>query len=257
MSDPASTRAPPTPIGDMGGDRWERRVEVFRQMLTRAYSDGPPADLTNLLDTLIELATRVTKLREQSISEQRNLERIDQRGREGRQRFGLAVDNLGSDAMRAREDLRSTRDAIRMRELKVELVKEKLQVQHKEVLFWEGRSAFQEPYADLSKAYRDAADVVDTWLEERKQEREAHKRVTVAEGTVRDLEYQIAELRQALATHEGDTESERAASEQAVTEMTREADQLEEELLAMATTFCEPLRTKPELGPLFQALEAA
>jgi serine/threonine-protein kinase len=75
--------------------------------------------------------------------------------------------------------------------------------------------------------------------------------------TVRDLEYQITQLRDALMQHESDIEAERAASEQAITEMTREVDQLEEELLALATTFCEPLRQKPELGPLFQALEAA
>jgi len=257
VSDPASSRAPATPIRDIGGRRWERRVDVFRQMLSRAYGDRPPPDLTNLLETLTELAARVTRLRDQSMAEQQNLDRVDQRGRDGRHRFGLAVDNLGADAMRAREELRSARDAVRMRELKVELVKEKLGKQHKEILFWEGRSAFQEPYTDLAKAYRDAAEIIDVWLEERRQERDAHKKVTEAESSVRDLEYQIAELRTALATHEGDIESERAASEQAVTDMTREADQLEEELLAMATTFCEPLRQRPELGPLFQALEAA
>jgi serine/threonine-protein kinase len=257
VSDPASTRAPPTPISDMGIHRWQRRVDVFRQMLARGYGDKPPADVAKLLQQLVDTALRVTRLREQSIAEQRNLERIDQRGRDGRQRFGLAVDALGGDQMRGREELRSARDAVRVRELKIELVKEKLIAQLKEIMLWEGRSAFQEPYEDLAKAYRGAADVVDTWLAAKREASSVQERIKAAEVTVRDLEYQIAQLREALQTHEIDIDAERAASEQAITEMTREVDSLEEELLALATTFCEPLRARPELGPLFQALEAA
>lgn len=256
-SDPASVRAPPTPLGDIAGRRWQRRVAVFREMLSHAEGDRRPADGLRALGELDELSARLARLREQSTLEQRNLERVDRRGREERQRFGLAVDALGSDAMHAREELRSSRDAIRMHELKAELIKEKLVGQHKEILFWEGRCAFQEPYPDLAKAYRDAAGVVDAWVEQRTRQREAQKKVTAAEGTVRDLDYQVAQLRQALATHEGDIASERAASEQAVTETTREADQVEAELLAKAAAFCEPLRKRPELGALFRALEAA
>jgi serine/threonine-protein kinase len=264
VSDPASSRAPPTPISDLGIHRWQRRVEVFEQMLSRGYGSDPPADVKKLMQKLVEGAARITKLREQSVQEQRNLERIDLRGRDGRQRFGLAVDALGADAMRAREELRSARDALRVKQLKVELVKERLLEQHKEVLRWEGRSAFQEPYdnlesvyLELAKAYRGAAEVVDAWLAACRDEQTAQKRCEAAETTVRDLEYQIGQLREALIQHESDIEAERAASEQAITEMTREVDRLEDELLGLATTFCEPLREKPELGPLFQALEAA
>lgn len=256
-ADPASVRAPPTPLGDVAERRWERRLQVLREMLAHAHEGRPPAEAASALDDLDRLSARLVRLREQSTVEQRNLERVDRRGREERQRFGLAVDALGSDAMHAREQLRSSRDAVRMHELKAELIKEKLVGQHKEILFWEGRCAFQEPYADLAKAYRDAAGVVDAWMDVRTRQRDAEKSVVAAEGTVHDLDYQVAELRHALVTHEGDIASERAASEQAVTETTREADRLEAELLAKAAAFCEPLRKRPELGALFRALEAA
>jgi serine/threonine-protein kinase len=191
------------------------------------------------------------------MEEQANVEDVAQRGREGRQRFGLAVDALGADAMRAREEARAAVEALRLRELKAELVKEKFAESHKEILFWEGRSAMQVPYKELAEAYRAAAATMDQWVAAFAEIDAAKKRKAAAETLVCDLEFQIQQLRAALVTHEQDIEAERAAIEAAVTDMAREADALEDDLVQKATAFCEPLRQKPELGPLFQALEAA
>jgi tRNA A-37 threonylcarbamoyl transferase component Bud32 len=257
VADPASLRPPSMPISDDGAGRWTRRVAVFRQMLARAFPLGAPAPMRQLVDDIAEMAERVGTLRRRCMEEQANVEDVAQRGREGRQRFGLAVDALGADAMRAREEARAAVEALRLRELKAELVKEKFAESHKEILFWEGRSAMQVPYKELAEAYRAAAATMDQWVAAFAEIDAAKKRKAAAETLVCDLEFQIQQLRAALVTHEQDIEAERAAIEAAVTDMAREADALEDDLVQKATAFCEPLRQKPELGPLFQALEAA
>jgi serine/threonine-protein kinase len=73
---------------------------------------------------------------------------------------------------------------------------------------------------------------------------------------VSDLDYQIAELRTALAHHEQRIDSEREATRQRIEELDTDAQRMEAQLIQLATKFCEPLRARPELGPLFQKLEA-
>jgi RNase adaptor protein for sRNA GlmZ degradation len=226
-------------------------------MLARAFPLGAPAPMRQLVDDIAEMAERVGTLRRRCMEEQANVEDVAQRGREGRQRFGLAVDALGADAMRAREEARAAVEALRLRELKAELVKEKFAESHKEILFWEGRSAMQ---VRTRSWRRRTAPLRRRWISGVAAFAEidaAKKRKAAAETLVCDLEFQIQQLRAALVTHEQDIEAERAAIEAAVTDMAREADALEDDLVQKATAFCEPLRQKPELGPLFQALEAA
>jgi len=128
-------------------------------------------------------------------------------------------------------------------------------VAHKEIVYWEGRSGFQEPSKDLAGAYRDAAMAVDAWLEARNIELKAIAEGETARRAVSDLEFQIAELRSALLHHETSIENEREKCELAIGEAGKMADVLETELVALTTRFCEPLRRKPELSPLFKELE--
>ena len=65
---------------------------------------------------------------------------------------------------------------------------------------------------------------------------------------VLDLEFQIHELRAALANLEHNVEEEKTKSEQHIAELDAKTEALQVELLALATRFCAPLRRRPELA---------
>jgi tRNA A-37 threonylcarbamoyl transferase component Bud32 len=237
-------------------DRWGRRVQIFQQMMTRAFGDHPPKEPARVLAEIRDLAPRVMSLRATSVEGQQILATLEEKGREARQRFGFAVDALGVDASRAK-------DEVRVVEAHVVTVKERtaqaaarFKATHKEIVIWEGRSAFQEPYVDLAKAYRNAALAVDVWLKAKEEEKKAVGIRETNERTVSDLEFQIQALRGALGTHEKEVETERAQCEKKIIDLGKQIDQLESQILSLATKFCEPLRSRPELLGLFQELEA-
>jgi len=236
-------------------DRWLKRTTVFEQMLKQAY-DVPPVELAHLLGEVKRLVSEVSKLRSESVAEQRKLETLASRGREGRQRFGFAVDALGIDASKARDEARAahadvTPFADRSAEAKARVV-----ASHREILLWEGRSAFVEPYEALREAYEGAAHAVGAWIEVRASEQKATAQAEKRDREVTDLEFQIQELRAALAKLEHDVEDEKDRSEKRILELDQKSESLQVELLALATRFCAPLRRRPELVPLFHELEA-
>lgn len=237
-------------------DRWVRRTIVFEQMLTKVYPTNPPRDLLDKLSGVKRLVQEVSELRNRGMQDQRKLEAIEKRGKEGRQRFGNAMDALGIDASRGRDAAKEADQ--RLTELKrhFEAHREQVVAMHRQVILWEGRSGFQEPYAELSKAYRDVADLMDQWVTIREQVRQAEKFLADKRTEVDDLEFQVKSLRESMARHEETIEQERAQCESAIGGAGKRADDLESELLELASAFCAPLRANPELRPLFQELEA-
>ena len=255
--DPASSqRAPAKTLPNVAVDQWARRTFVFEQMLARAFGSSPPAELKRMLKELADGVMKVTELRAASVKEQRHLEEIDKRGRDGRQRFGFAVDALGVDFSRAKDEVRDAQGGAGDRAERVAQAFAKYEKVQREAVTWEGRSGMREPSKQLAQAYRDCAFAVDGWMQVREEERRSTDLVERLEQTATDLEYQIRELRSALGNHEKAIESERAAAETKIIAMSQEAEQLEGALLQLASKFCEPLRAKPELGALFQQLES-
>ncbi len=254
-ADPSSSRPAARTLPAAAIDQWSQRVEVFEQMAERAYGANVPEPQARALADLKRLVREFGQVRTASAKEQRTLEGIDARGRDGRQRLGFAVDALGLDASKARDELRAARSDLEAPAEAVRRAAEAYIEAQRDLVTWEGRSAQREPYKQLAEAYRKCASLVDTWLVERKREREAQAALEGKERSVSDLEYQIAELRAALAKHEQGIDRDRDAAQRRAVELSARQELLEPRVLELATTFCAPLRTRPELGPLFQRLE--
>jgi serine/threonine-protein kinase len=253
--EPLSHRAPAT-LPPVAIDRWAKRTTVFEQMLARAYDNKPPGELAKMLEQVKKLVHTVAELRTQSVSEQRKLEGLESRGRDGRQRFGFAVDALGIDASKARDEARDARSEVAPFTKLTAEARARVLETHKEILMWEGRSAFDVPYKGLEEAYANASEAVHAWLAAKKDEQKVAEHAEQRDREVADLEFQIHELRTALANLEHNVEDEKTKSEKRIAELDTETEALQVELLALATRFCAPLRRRPELGPLFQELEA-
>jgi len=249
--------APPATLAAGPGDQWARRIVLLEQMLTTAFGAKAqaPDELTALLQRANDLVRRVVALRLETYEAQQALERIEAKGREKRAQLGFAVDQLGVDASKAKEELRNAREASRRCEEEVKGARDRYQAAHKEALFWEGRCGFLEPSSDLAQAYRAIADAVDEWLALQQEARHAQEAADAAERVVNDLEFQIRELRAALAKHEQELDEARESHESRIRAQAAEAERLEAELLDLTTRFCQPLRARPELAPLFKELE--
>ncbi len=254
--EPLSVAAPIT-LAAGAADQWARRIFVLEQMLARAYGakQRAPDELTGLLEEVNTRVREVVTLRGESMEAQRTLEEIDLRGREKRAQLGFAVDQLGVDGSKSKEDLRTARDAQKRAEDECKSARERFELAHKEVVIWEGRSGMLEPWSDLAQAYRTIADAVDEWNAYRGEERRAQESAEVAERSANDLDFQIRELRAALAKHEQDLDDERAKCRERIEANGNKADTIESQLLELTTRFCQPLRARPELAPLFKELE--
>jgi eukaryotic-like serine/threonine-protein kinase len=254
-TDPESSRPKTISLPAAGIEAWQKRTLLLEQMLARAFDGAAPAELSRTLAEVKSHVRRIAELRSRSMTAQRSLEQIEQRGRDGRTRFGFAVEALAVDASKAKDVARAAKEKEHSVEEASKAAAAKFALAHKEITYWEGRCGFLEPSKDLAEAYRSAVTVVDSWIAARVDERKAITDGETATRAVSDLEFQIAELRAALAHHEQAIEDEQQKCEQTIGEAGKLADQLETELMALTTRFCEPLRRRPELSPLFKELE--
>jgi serine/threonine-protein kinase len=254
--DPASSRPPALTIPPARHvEQWSQRIALFEQMASRAYGARPPEDQARTLAELKRVVDEITRVRVDNSKEQRALEEIDARGRDGRQRLGFAVDALGQDVSKAREELRAAQlEVERAHQVTLGAAKKYGEAQ-REILSWEGRSGGREPYQQLADAYRQCAAAVDVWLVERTRERAAQTTLESKERSAGDLEYQISALRTALANHEQAIDRERDAAQKRAVELNARAELIEPRVLDLATRFCGPLRARADLGPLFRELE--
>jgi serine/threonine-protein kinase len=250
----ASSPRPASTMRALEPTRWVKRSELFEKMLSR-LGEKAPREARAALDELKPLVRNMIASGEKTIETQRKLEQIAERGRESRQRFGFAVDALGFDMSKAKGEERLAQENLAATTEKVESYKASFLAAHREITSWEGRSGFLEPYSDLAEPYRRAADVDDLGPAPRRAEDKAKAGLEAATRAVSDIDFQVHALRTALATHERKMETAIEQHELTVTELTKEADTLDHQLAAIARRFCDPLRSRPELAPLFHELE--
>jgi serine/threonine-protein kinase len=250
----AESSAPAVLLPPANIDRWRHRARVFEAMLSRVSrggSDGLVATLQEITNRLDPLA----QLRQESVEHQRRLEDVEVRARDGRLRLGHAVDALGVDASRARDESKVAAQEVQQAAAQLQAVHARVLALHANLLYWEGRSALAEPYRELALAYRRTAEAVDEWADAGDKARLAEERWRSKKGEVADLEFQIQQLRTALAALQQSLDAEQTNLQALISEQGNRADRIEVELLDLAVRFCAPLRAKSELKSLFRELE--
>ena len=255
--EPIEEIGPPSTSPRSGGDPWGRRLALFERMLARAYPRGAPPEPGQTMEGLRAHLAEIERLRTAAYDEQQRLEAVEHEAREGRQRLGRAMDALTVDASRSREAARVSRAEVSTLSEVSQAFAPRVRAAHREALRWEGRSGFIEPYRELSAAYRDLGDLIDAWWEARQVELVAERAAAEQERAITDVNFQIRTLRESLGNLERTLGERRQQCQEKIAEAGGRTQQLEAEVLRLATHLCAPLRRRPELAPLFAELERA
>jgi serine/threonine-protein kinase len=255
--EPEHEHAPLSTMPISSGDPWVRRVDLFERMLTRAFPASAPPELARTLDAIKQRLRDIDALRTAAFDEQQRLETIEHEGRDGRLSLGRAMDALTADVSKTREQARALRAQVAPLAARANSFAPQVIAAHKQLVFWEGRSGFVEPSAELAAAYRRMADFVDAWLVARQDEQAAEREAATEERTIGDVDFQIRSLRESLGRLERTFGERKQECLQKIADMGRRTLELEEELLQLASRFCAPLRGRADLAPLFYELERA
>jgi tRNA A-37 threonylcarbamoyl transferase component Bud32 len=237
-------------------DRWARRVETFERMMGDAYGDKAPVIAREQLAQAKALVPKIVEVRRATQAAQKALAEIADKGRDGRQRFGFAVDALGVDASKAKDEVRVVDAHFNVVKARSEQASNRYVAAQREILMWEGRCGFQNPTTDLAQAYRTAASTVESWVKAKEEERKASSMREANERAASDLEFQIQALRTALVAREKEIDAQHDEAEQRMIDLSAKAVAQETEFVSIAMRLCEPLRMMVELWPMFEAMEA-
>lgn len=245
------TRAPALSGAPPGADLWAKRGDLFDRMFKRA---GSPPELSRPAETLRSDSVRLSELLRLAQNEVKSLNAIEDEGYRERVALGKQMDARSSEASSLRAEARAARARVIPLGNKAKAFPAQVQTAHKDLIFWEGRSGFQEPYRELTNAYKKLAELCGQWFNVRQQELDAEARATESERQLSEIDAEIRDLRSKLIAVDDRVEQSRRAGLEQLSKMGIEADRIEGQLLMIASRFCGPLRSKPELGQLFQEL---
>jgi len=247
----AAPTLPPTTL-----ERWARRTAIFEQMLGQAYPNGgAPPGVQQLLAQIRDTLRKVHETRHEGLKEQRNLELLERDARDNRARLGHAVQTLAEDLSQAREAARAAQQEVQPYFDADEQAKRTYLEAHARL---EQRGGYQElavPDEAFAKALREVAEAVDRWSLSQGASSKARRWVDAKKKEVEDLEFQVKALRTNLERMEAEHEARKAESEKVLVEGGAFAQEGEKKLIELAGQFCDQLRSKSELQPLFHELE--
>lgn len=239
---------------DAGVARWSRYRDVFTRMSATAYPQGAPEPTRRGLESIHERVERLGALAKRAVFEQGSHDDATSRSVSGRERLAEQIAKAGEGTEEIRSAIAAHKAEASARGESIKTLPAKAIELHKEVLVWEGRSGFVEPYRELAAAYRALADHMATWWDARQHQLEAERAADDEREKLHAFAAEVNEIRKALRVHESNANGELDAHEETLAELGREAEQIEQELLDLASRLTAPLRSKPELGSLFREL---
>ena len=252
-ADPASSRRVVTSRMPEAARRWRRRLRTIEQIVDQ-YPDGLEGGYERL-GILRGKIARLAEFDDLRVEIQGRVEAIAAVGHESRQRYGHAVDALGLDVSRARDEERAAKDVLESLKAATAGVRAAYLVAHKEVSFWEGRSGFTEPYTDLVLAYRAAASAMEAWVTSRESEKKLQREAEMKSRAVTDLEFQVQELRTAFASHERAHEAQEDILGRELEKAGKDSEAIERELGDLAEALTAPMRGRADVAPMFRELD--
>lgn len=247
----AAPTLPPTTL-----ERWARRTAIFDQMLTRAFpgGDAPPA-LRAQLEEIRGMLGTIQTLRSRGLAEQRKLEALDHEARETRARLGHAMHVLAEDLSTARTAARSAEAEVAPYFSAESKAEADAKDAYERLAQAGGLRPPKEPSSEIRGLLRELADDLDRWQLAQGASEKARTWLESKRQEVSDLDFQVKSMREVLENTETTLAATKAVSEAALMESGRAVEDFEQRLLTRASTYCEALRPRAELGDLFQLLE--
>jgi eukaryotic-like serine/threonine-protein kinase len=244
---------------DGAAEAWTLRLFAAEDLLNSAY--GEVNSVPVVITTALEAARMKIGLLRHAADElfkcEESLSEIERQGREGRHSLGFALDALGQDASRSRQeqrDIDQEREALAEKESELQ---RGFILHHQEMLQWEGRFAFQSPTTALAESYREAAEILDAWREHGMLIKQADEVFEQKSKLATDIEYQVTELRSALTSREEGYEERRAAAAKDLELCAKSRDATEASLRKDWNAVLAPLRDKPAFTKQIAEFDAA
>jgi hypothetical protein len=230
-------------------ERWERRMMIFGQMLARV--SPPKPEYAQLLDRARNTLASMNEVRQRSMREQNKLENVSARAKDAQTRFGRAMDALGVDLSRAREEVQRAKDLERQYAEHLKHGSGPFSQVHAKII-----ASPPVPSLDMLALYRAGVQAIEQALSASTEHGRATAYLQAKEREVTDTEFQIQELRAQLDRLSQAAEEEKGAIQKQVEALGIEMAKIEKAVINDASTLANTLRGKPELRELFAELEA-